>query len=78
MSFQQNKKQNKHKTYVHEVQSLNAVDKTTENTHIKSYRKPRRQIGKYRKRVILWMSFFGHTEIEYFWDSNDEVRPLSS
>ena len=22
------------------------------------------------------MSSFGHTEIEYFWDNNDEIRPL--
>ena len=23
------------------------------------------------------MSSFGHTEIKYLWDTNDEVRPLS-
>ena len=22
------------------------------------------------------MSYFGHTEMEYFWDTNDEVIPL--
>ena len=34
------------------------------------------KIEKDRKRVIFWMSSFGHTEIRYFWDSNYEVRPL--
>ena len=36
------------------------------------------KIEKDRKIVIFRMSFSGHTEIEYLWDSNDEVRPLSS
>ena len=31
-----------------------------------------------RKRVIFLLSSFGHTEIEYFGDRNDEVRPLFS
>ena len=24
------------------------------------------------------MSYFGHTAIEYFWDTSDEVRPIFS
>ena len=36
------------------------------------------KIEKDMKIIIFWMSFFGHSEIEYFWYSNDEVGPLSS
>ena len=36
------------------------------------------EIEKERKIVIFLISSFGHTEIEYFGDSNDEVRPLLS
>ena len=36
------------------------------------------KIEKFRKRAIFRMSSFGQTEIEYFWYSNNEVRPLSS
>ena len=36
------------------------------------------EIYKERKIVIFLLSSFGHTEIEYFADSHDEVRPLLS
>ena len=36
------------------------------------------EILKERKRLIFWMLSFGHTEIEYFGESNDKVRPLLS
>ena len=35
------------------------------------------KIEKDRKRVSFGVSSFGQTEIDYFWDINDELRPLS-
>ena len=33
------------------------------------------KIEKDIKIIIFWMSLFGHSEIKYLWDSNDEVGP---
>ena len=35
-------------------------------------------IEKDIKRVIFWVLFFRHIEIDYFLDSIDEIRPLFS
>ena len=35
------------------------------------------EIKKIKKSYLLHV-IFGYTEIEYFWDSNDDVRPLES
>ena len=36
------------------------------------------EILKERKRLIFWMSSFGHTEVDFFAESNDKVTPLLS